>query len=157
MDLFDVFEPNDNQKRRHNELETDKECDDFLNSVIDDVKNEAKKLKSVDEDVVVIDSDVIVDEQNENNVIEDEKFETLTPRVAIHELETREACLHEVVTPLDLEYVALRESQLNDDYKPAKEYQFVLDPFQKEAILCIENNQSVLGIHQFFVSFIFLM
>jgi len=54
-----------------------------------------------------------------------------------------------VVTPLDLEYVALRESQLNDDYKPAKEYQFVLDPFQKEAILCIENNQSVLGIHQF--------
>lgn len=27
---------------------------------------------------------------------------------------------------------------------PAKEYQFVLDPFQKEAILCIENNQSVL-------------
>lgn len=27
---------------------------------------------------------------------------------------------------------------------PAKEYSFVLDPFQKEAILCIENNQSVL-------------
>lgn len=27
---------------------------------------------------------------------------------------------------------------------PAKEYTFVLDPFQKEAILCIENNQSVL-------------
>ncbi len=27
---------------------------------------------------------------------------------------------------------------------PAKEYQFILDPFQKEAILCIENNQSVL-------------
>lgn len=27
---------------------------------------------------------------------------------------------------------------------PAKEYKFVLDPFQKEAILCIENNQSVL-------------
>jgi len=42
MDLFDVFEPNDNQKRRHNELETDKECDDFINSVIDDVKNKSK-------------------------------------------------------------------------------------------------------------------
>jgi ATP-dependent RNA helicase DOB1 len=149
MDLFDVFESNDRQKRRHNELETDKECDDFINSVIDDVKNESKKLKNTDEDVVVIDSDVIVEEQNDNNVTEDEKLETLTPRVAIHELETREACLHEVVTPLDLEYVALRESQLNDDYKPAKEYEFVLDPFQKEAILCIENNQSVLGIHQF--------
>jgi ATP-dependent RNA helicase DOB1 len=110
MDLFDVFESNDRQKRRHNESETDKECDDFINSVIDDVKNESKKLRNVDEDVVVIDSDVIVDEQNDNNnVTEDEKLETLTPRVAIHELETREACLHEVVTPLDLEYVALRE------------------------------------------------
>lgn len=28
--------------------------------------------------------------------------------------------------------------------KPAREYPFVLDPFQKEAILCIDNNQSVL-------------
>lgn len=27
---------------------------------------------------------------------------------------------------------------------PAKEYSFVLDPFQKEAIQCIENDQSVL-------------
>lgn len=28
--------------------------------------------------------------------------------------------------------------------EPAKEYPFILDPFQKEAILCIENDQSVL-------------
>ena len=28
--------------------------------------------------------------------------------------------------------------------KPAKEYPFILDPFQKEALLCLENNQSVL-------------
>jgi ATP-dependent RNA helicase DOB1 len=27
---------------------------------------------------------------------------------------------------------------------PAKEYPFILDPFQKEALLCLENNQSVL-------------
>jgi ATP-dependent RNA helicase DOB1 len=26
----------------------------------------------------------------------------------------------------------------------AKEYPFILDPFQKEALLCLENNQSVL-------------
>lgn len=32
----------------------------------------------------------------------------------------------------------------NKQSKSAKEYKFVLDPFQKEAILCIENNQSVL-------------
>jgi ATP-dependent RNA helicase DOB1 len=28
--------------------------------------------------------------------------------------------------------------------KPAKEYKFTLDPFQRQAILCIEHNQSVL-------------
>lgn len=39
-----------------------------------------------------------------------------------------------------MEYVPLEKSTL----KPAKEYPFVLDPFQKEAILCIDNNQSVL-------------
>ena len=42
--------------------------------------------------------------------------------------------------PPDQEYVPLE----NNLHKPAKEYKFVLDPFQKEAILCIENNQSVL-------------
>ncbi len=28
--------------------------------------------------------------------------------------------------------------------KPAREYPFILDPFQKQAILCLENMQSVL-------------
>ena len=28
--------------------------------------------------------------------------------------------------------------------EPAKEYPFILDPFQKEALLCLENHQSVL-------------
>uniref|UniRef100_A0A673YFB7 Exosome RNA helicase MTR4 n=1 Tax=Salmo trutta TaxID=8032 RepID=A0A673YFB7_SALTR len=48
-----------------------------------------------------------------------------------------------------LEQVAL---PANEDYTPlkprvgkaAKEYPFILDPFQREAILCIDNNQSVL-------------
>lgn len=51
-----------------------------------------------------------------------------------------EACVHEVAVPSDAEYIPLVKST----DKPAKEYQFVLDPFQKEAILCIDNNQSVL-------------
>ncbi|KAI5710130.1 hypothetical protein M8J75_005924 [Diaphorina citri] len=55
-------------------------------------------------------------------------------------VETLEACLHEVALPPDLEYQPLAQSK----EKPAREYPFVLDPFQKEAILCIENNQSVL-------------
>ncbi|XP_077267887.1 exosome RNA helicase Mtr4 isoform X2 [Temnothorax americanus] len=48
--------------------------------------------------------------------------------------------MHEIAIPPNQEYVPLEHQQ----DKPAKEYKFILDPFQKEAILCIENNQSVL-------------
>uniref|UniRef100_A0A665UL04 Exosome RNA helicase MTR4 n=1 Tax=Echeneis naucrates TaxID=173247 RepID=A0A665UL04_ECHNA len=62
------------------------------------------------------------------------------PQVKVEQVETIEGCSHEVALPA------------NDDYKPlkprvgkaAKEYPFVLDPFQREAILCIDNNESVL-------------
>ena len=40
-----------------------------------------------------------------------------------------------------MEYQPLKN---NPNTVPAKEYPFVLDPFQKEAILCLENSQSVL-------------
>lgn len=55
-------------------------------------------------------------------------------------VETLEACVHEVAVPPNVDYVPL----LKPTNKPAKEYPFVLDPFQKEAILCIDNDQSVL-------------
>jgi ATP-dependent RNA helicase DOB1 len=61
-------------------------------------------------------------------------------QIKVHSIETIESCTHEVAIPSDQEYVSLE----NITNKPAKEYKFVLDPFQKEAILCIENNQSVL-------------
>ncbi|XP_071628148.1 exosome RNA helicase MTR4 isoform X2 [Temnothorax longispinosus] len=48
--------------------------------------------------------------------------------------------MHEIAIPPNQEYVPLEHQQ----DKPAKEYKFILDPFQKEAILCIDNNQSVL-------------
>lgn len=51
-----------------------------------------------------------------------------------------ESCMHEIAIPPEQEYIPLERKQ----GKPAKEYKFILDPFQKEAILCIENNQSVL-------------
>ncbi|XP_076658457.1 exosome RNA helicase Mtr4 [Halictus rubicundus] len=81
----------------------------------------AKKLKS----------DLMLDDLN---------IEELAARIKIHTIETIESCTHEVAVPPDYEYVPLE----NKPGKPAKEYKFVLDPFQKEAILCIENNQSVL-------------
>ena len=67
-------------------------------------------------------------------------LDELSTRITIHTIETIESCTHEVAVPPGHEYVPLETSNT----KPAKEYKFILDPFQKEAILCIENNQSVL-------------
>lgn len=55
-------------------------------------------------------------------------------------VETLQACVHEVAIPPNMDYVPLVKSTR----APAKEYKFVLDPFQKEALLCIDNDQSVL-------------
>lgn len=62
------------------------------------------------------------------------------PRIAVHVIETVEACTHEVAVPPGETYIPLQPPS----EKPAKSYPFILDPFQKEAILCIDNNQSVL-------------
>lgn len=67
-------------------------------------------------------------------------MDELASQIKVHTIETIESCTHEVAVPPDQEYIPLE----NKTTSPAKEYKFVLDPFQKEAILCIENNQSVL-------------
>ena len=46
----------------------------------------------------------------------------------------------QVAVPPDHEFVPLKPAST----QPSKEYPFILDPFQKEAILCLENHQSVL-------------
>lgn len=61
-------------------------------------------------------------------------------RIKIHSIETKGACTHEVAVPPNQEYTPLQKAT----QPPAKEYKFTLDSFQEEAILCIENNQSVL-------------
>ncbi|XP_072272535.1 exosome RNA helicase MTR4 isoform X1 [Pyxicephalus adspersus] len=64
----------------------------------------------------------------------------LMPRIKVQEVDTVEGCTHEVALPADDEYMPLRPRV----GKAAKEYPFILDPFQREALLCIDNNQSVL-------------
>ncbi|XP_076875880.1 exosome RNA helicase MTR4 isoform X2 [Brachyhypopomus gauderio] len=64
----------------------------------------------------------------------------LMPKVRVEQVETVEGCTHEVAMPADEEYTQLKPRV----GKAAKEYPFILDPFQREAILCIDNNQSVL-------------
>lgn len=46
-----------------------------------------------------------------------------------------------MVSPLNTEYVPLRD---RDDIEPAKKFPFTLDPFQVQAVKCIDNSQSVL-------------
>ncbi|XP_029564489.1 exosome RNA helicase MTR4 [Salmo trutta] len=62
------------------------------------------------------------------------------PKVRVEPVETVEGCNHEVALPANEDYTPLKPRV----GKAAKEYPFILDPFQREAILCIDNNQSVL-------------
>lgn len=63
------------------------------------------------------------------------------PRITVHKLNCLEGCTHEVALHNDVEYQPLKS---DPNTVPAKEYPFVLDPFQKESILCLTNQQSVL-------------
>ena len=98
----------------------------------DDENVKKAKIEEVeDEDIV----------ENEN--IDDKqaiKLVESAPRITIHTLDTPESCTHEVAVPPGHEFEALKPSTR----EPAKTYPFTLDPFQTQAILCIENQQSVL-------------
>ncbi|TKR73625.1 hypothetical protein L596_020918 [Steinernema carpocapsae] len=62
-------------------------------------------------------------------------------RIGVQQIDTgSENCIHEVAIPKDVPHVELQDSK----QEPAKSYPFTLDPFQKAAIRCIDNNQSVL-------------
>ncbi|XP_044302053.1 exosome RNA helicase MTR4 [Varanus komodoensis] len=62
------------------------------------------------------------------------------PKVKVQAVETVEGCTHEVALPADEDFRTLKPRT----GKAAKEYPFILDAFQREAILCVDNNQSVL-------------
>ncbi|XP_060047019.1 exosome RNA helicase MTR4 isoform X2 [Erinaceus europaeus] len=76
----------------------------------------------------------------EESVTEDLSLADLMPRVKVQSVETIEGCTHEVALPADEDYIPLKPRV----GKAAKEYPFVLDAFQREAIQCVDNNQSVL-------------
>ena len=52
------------------------------------------------------------------------------------------ACLHEVSYPDGYDHASA--ARIPAPTKPAKEYPFTLDPFQREAIRCLEAGESVL-------------
>ncbi|KAG8519796.1 Exosome RNA helicase MTR4, partial [Galemys pyrenaicus] len=76
----------------------------------------------------------------EEPLTEDLSLADLMPRVKVQSVETVEGCTHEVALPADEDYLPLKPRV----GKAAKEYPFILDAFQREAIQCVDNNQSVL-------------
>ncbi|KAJ2948128.1 hypothetical protein O0L34_g9927 [Tuta absoluta] len=92
------------------------------------------------EEVEYADTSKKVKVEDEPDITADVNLDLLASRIVIHTLETHEGCTHEVAIPPNHEYAPL--VPLTSD--PAKQYSFILDPFQKEAIMCIDNLQSVL-------------
>lgn len=89
-----------------------------------------------DEDEIKSDPEAFKDDEDDKNA----ELEALRVRIITHQLVSPESCTHEVAAHPDQEYIPLQPFT----GVPAKEYPFVLDPFQKQAILCIDNSQSVL-------------
>ncbi|CAK1540185.1 unnamed protein product [Leptosia nina] len=104
------------KKRPHDEVE-------YANT---EIKPEDNKKQKTDED--------------ESDLLEDLHLDIKNSRIVIHTLETHEGCTHEVAIPPNHQYTPLQPMSET----PAKQYTFILDPFQKEAIMCIDNVQSVL-------------
>ncbi|XP_021192448.3 exosome RNA helicase MTR4 [Helicoverpa armigera] len=97
-----------------------------LHDEVEDIEKSSKKQRQEDDDDSELTSDI--------------NLELLNARIVIHTLETHEGCTHEVAIPPNHEYAPL----VANTAEPAKQYAFILDPFQKEAIMCIDNLQSVL-------------
>ncbi|XP_029157020.1 exosome RNA helicase MTR4 [Nylanderia fulva] len=122
-DLFDVFDEQGDDVEMIPEILKKIEPEAGIKRQLDN-ENDLKSLKKLRHDPI----------------LDDINLEDVACRIKVHNIETVESCMHEIAVPPDQEYIPLEHKQ----GKPAKEYKFILDPFQKEAILCIENNQSVL-------------
>ncbi|XP_022092267.1 superkiller viralicidic activity 2-like 2 [Acanthaster planci] len=129
-DLFTVFEDDDQtaKKRKRNPV-LDGRKSSFLegNQQLDAGDHEVPEYTTGKKPKLSLTAD-------ELNLAE------ILPQVKCQTVESIEGCSHEVALPLNEEYEPLKPS----GNKPAKEYPFILDPFQKEALKCLENNQSVL-------------
>ncbi|XP_042906930.1 exosome RNA helicase MTR4 [Parasteatoda tepidariorum] len=132
-DLFSVFDDESDKNTKKSDLvtvKTEKEP-----QIVCDFLKEIAEGKRIHEE----ESNVETKKLKTNNILDTINLDEFS-RIQIHVVETVEACLHEVAVPPDSDYMPLRQSQ----NPPSRNYPFLLDPFQKEAILCLENNQSVL-------------
>ncbi|KAI6651637.1 Superkiller viralicidic activity 2-like 2-like [Oopsacas minuta] len=76
-----------------------------------------------------------------DKVVEESSLGFKFPRAAFLQIDTgHSGCVHEVSVPQDIEYAPLVPS----NEPPLRKFPFKLDPFQQEAIDCLEGNHSVL-------------
>ncbi|XP_077980932.1 exosome RNA helicase MTR4-like isoform X2 [Glandiceps talaboti] len=144
-DLFSVFEEESSskeQKRKRKRGERDDVAEKPSSEVI--VGNAVPKGSGIRRELATTTND---DDDVKRariaptlHITDDLTPSEILPQVKVIPVETLEACTHEVAVPHDDEYTPLKPSGV----KAAKDYPFILDPFQKEALKCLENNQSVL-------------
>ncbi|XP_072388275.1 exosome RNA helicase MTR4 [Diabrotica undecimpunctata] len=120
-DLFDCFEDETPSKEPIKTSDTFKRKSDQHDDEEEERTPAPKRVKN--EDIVI-----------------DINFEELKNRIVVHTIHTVDSCTHEVACPPGYDYIPLQPAR----GEPVKQYPFKLDPFQKESILCVENNQSVL-------------
>uniref|UniRef100_A0A7E4VDN8 Superkiller viralicidic activity 2-like 2 n=1 Tax=Panagrellus redivivus TaxID=6233 RepID=A0A7E4VDN8_PANRE len=116
------------------EMDSDDDADNLLNQIVSgEVSTTLKRAYQGNEGDAAAKVPKMVDDPLY------EKFESLQANFYSKRIDVLENCIHEVVCPTGIE-VELKERQT----EPAKTYPFQLDVFQKKAITCIDNNQSVL-------------
>ncbi|XP_052894689.1 exosome RNA helicase MTR4 [Anopheles moucheti] len=146
-DLFSVFEQeNDEDNGPVPVVLTESATTASVNNSSNDDTTEKGELAPAgtkrDLEVIEVGSDEeqVSKKAKVESILDDINLDNIESRIKVHTIQSPEACTHEVAVYPDQKYIPLAPAT----GKPAKEYAFVLDPFQKEAILCIENNQSVL-------------
>ncbi|KAH8405172.1 hypothetical protein KR222_007061 [Zaprionus bogoriensis] len=128
-------------KRQAEETHSDEDA--AKDKQVDGKAETTKRTRADDGNVEIKEEAEGVESDAEVKIEEDDKsaeLEALRVRIITHQLVSPESCTHEVAAHPDQEYIPLQPYT----GVPAKEYPFVLDPFQKQAILCIDNSQSVL-------------
>lgn len=136
-ELFSVFDEAKGSEELHNLNKEEKNESDHSNEkdcAEDFIRSVPKRKRSVD----LTDTDAA--KKSRISSVLDFNPDDYVSGAQVKDVDCEGACIHEVVVPPDAEYKPLkpRAGPL------AKEYQFTLDPFQNEAIRCLENNQSVL-------------
>eukprot|EP00117_Sycon_ciliatum_P021441 scpid29947/ scgid18789/ Superkiller viralicidic activity 2-like 2; ATP-dependent helicase SKIV2L2 len=112
--------------------------DELFDCFSSDSVTPSKKRPHGEEVEEINDEEPVLKKSRPDAAIRDEPVSRGTPTVV--EIDTDPGCTHEVALPPGVMYTPL----IDVARKPAKEYKFVLDPFQREAVKCVENNQSVL-------------